>query len=382
VQRIDFGDAARHDESSAGGVSGSGNYIRNSVKAVVDAYTGKVTLYAFDESDPILQTWRKAFPSLFAPKASMPVGLQSHLRYPEDMFSIQTDRYTLYHLSTANELYSRKDLWSLPEDRSGEIQQQQQQPQAQSPVAALAPPTNAGKMRPYYLLTRLPGQTQPKFSLVMPFTPNNKQNMVAYMAVGSDPDNYGQMTLFSLDPSRTIDGPTQVNSRILANPTVASQLSLLNQQGSKVILGNLLIVPVKDSLLYVQPIFVQSAGASQSAAINTIPLLEKVAVVLNTDVGYADTLSEAISQVVTGQPLSPTPEPPNSTTPPAQQPGASATVQQLLQRASQEYDAAQAALQKGDLAGYQRHVNAMAKLLDQALGSSQGKTPSSTRPGS
>src|SRR6266536_3224286 len=121
VQRINFGDAARHDESSAGGVSGSGNYIRNSVKAVVDAYTGKVTLYAFDESDPILQTWRKAFPNLFAPKASMPVGLQSHLRYPEDLFSIQTDRYTLYHLSTADELYSRKDLWSLPEDRSGEI---------------------------------------------------------------------------------------------------------------------------------------------------------------------------------------------------------------------------------------------------------------------
>jgi uncharacterized membrane protein (UPF0182 family) len=382
VQRINFGDAARHDETSAGGVRGSGNYIRNSVKAVVDAYTGKVTLFAFDESDPILQTWRKAFPKLFAPMASMPAGLKAHLRYPEDLFSIQTDRYTLYHLNTADELYSRKDLWTLPEDRSGEIQQQQQQPQAQSPVAAIAPPTNAGKMRPYYLLTRLPGQNVQKFSLVMPFTPNNKQNMVAYMAVGSDPDDFGKMTLFSLDPSRTIDGPTQVNSRILANPTVASQLSLLNQQGSKVILGNLLIVPVKDSLLYVQPIFVQSAGASQSAAINTIPLLEKVAVVLNTDVGYADTLSDAISQVVTGQPVPPTPEPPNSTAPPPQQPGASATVQQLLQRANQEYQAAQQALQKGDLAAYQQHVNAMARLLNQALGSSQGKAPSSTTPGS
>ena len=382
VQRINLGGAARHDESSAGGVRGSGNYIRNSVKAVVDAYTGKVTLYAFDESDPILQTWRKAFPNLFAPKASMPAALRAHLRYPEDLFSIQTDRYTLYHLNTADELYSRKDLWALPEDRSGEIQSQQQQPQpqAQSPVAALAPPTSVGKMRPYYLLTRLPGQSEPKFSLVMPFTPNNKQNMVAYMAVGSDPDGYGQMTLFSLDPSRTIDGPTQVNSRILANPTVASQLSLLNQQGSKVILGNLLIVPVKDSLLYVQPIFVQSAGASQSATINTIPLLEKVAVVLNTDVGYADTLSDAIGQVVTGQAQPPTPEP-NTPQPPLQQPGASATVQQLLQRASQEYAAAQEALRKGDLAGYQQHVNAMARLLDQALGSSKGKAPSSTTPG-
>lgn len=381
VQRVDFGDAARHDETSAGGVRGSGNYIRNSVKAVVDAYTGKVSLYAFDESDPILQAWRKAFPNLFAPKASMPAGLLPHLRYPEDLFSIQTDRYTLYHLNTADEVYSRKDLWALPEDRSGEIQSEQQQPQAQSPVAALAAPSSAGKMRPYYLLTRLPGQDQPKFSLVMPFTPNNKQNMVSYMAVGSDPDNYGQMTRFSLDPSRTIDGPTQVNSRILANPTVASQLSLLNQQGSKVILGNLLIVPVKDSLLYVQPIFVQSAGASQSAAINTIPLLEKVAVVLNTDVGYADTLSDAIAAVVTGQAPPPTAQPPTSQPPTSAPPGASATVQQLLQQANQEYDAAQQALQKGDLASYQKHVNAMAKLLQQALGSSQGKPPSST-PGS
>jgi uncharacterized protein len=382
VQRIDLGDAARHDESSAGGVHGSGNYIRNSVKALVDAYTGKVTLYAFDESDPILQTWRKAFPNLFAPKGSMPAALQAHLRYPEDLFSIQTDRYTLYHLTQANDLYSRKDLWALPEDRSGEIQSQQQQQQAQNPVAALAPPTNAGVMRPYYLLTQLPGQTKPGFSLVMPFTPNNKQNMVAYMAVDSDyPGDYGQMTLFSLDPSRTIDGPTQVNSRILANPTVASQLSLLNQQGSKVILGNLLIVPVEKSLLYVQPIFVQSAGASRSATVNTIPLLEKVAVVLNTDVGYADTLSEAIASVVTG-PAPPTGTQPPSTspTPPAPPPGASATVQQLLQRADQEYQAAQQSLQKGDLAGYQQHVDAMGKLLQQALGAGQRR--SSATPGS
>jgi uncharacterized membrane protein (UPF0182 family) len=376
VQRIDFADAARHDASTRGGVKGSGNYIRNSVKAVVDAYTGKVTLYAFDESDPVLQTWRKAFPNLFAPKASMPAGLLPHLRYPEDLFAIQTDRYTLYHLSTAEELYSRKDLWALPEDRSGEIQQQRDQ----GPVSpgSLAPPSNANKMRPYYLLTRLPGQSQPKFSLVMPFTPNNKQNMVAYMAASSDPDDYGQLSLFSLDPSRTIDGPTQVNSRILANTRVASELSLLNQQGSKVILGNLLIVPVKDSLLYVQPIFVQSVGTSQSSSVNTIPLLEKVAVVLNTDVGYAETLSGAIAEVVTGQPPQGEPPPPG---PPQTPPNTSSTVQQLLQQANQEYQAAQTALQHGDLAGYQQHVNEMGRLLSQALGSTKGKAPATTTPG-
>jgi hypothetical protein len=370
VQRIDLGDAARREGSTTEGVHGQGNYIRNSVKAVVDAYTGKVTLYAFDESDPILRAWRKAFPDLFAPKTDIPPALLQHLRYPEDLFSVQTDRYTLYHLSKADDVYSRKDLWALPEDRSGQIRSQQ----GQNAVAALAPATsNPAKMRPYYLLTTLPGQQGTKFVLVMPFTPNNKQNMLGYVAASSDPNDYGDLTLVSLDPSRTIDGPTQVNSRILANPTVASELSLLNQQGSEVILGNLLIVPVKDSLLYVQPIFVRSTSGSGGTGSTTIPLLEKVAVVLNTDVGYAPTLSEAIAQVVGGQAPEQPPantQPP-STQPPRQQPPAG--VQALLQQAQREYNLANQSLQKGDLAGYQQHVNAMKRLLDQALSASQGK---------
>jgi uncharacterized protein len=375
VQQIDMGDAARRDGSTAQGVHGSGNYIRNSVKAVVDAYTGKVTLYAFDESDPILKAWRKAFPDLFAPKSAIPAGLQQHLRYPEDLFAVQTDRYTLYHLSKADDLYSRKDLWALPEDRSGEIRSQQ----SQSAVASLAPPTNPAKMRPYYLLTSLPGQPGTKFVLVMPFTPNNKQNMLGYMAASSDPEDYGKLTLVGLDPSRTIDGPTQVNARILANPTVASELSLLNQQGSQVILGNLLIVPVKDSLLYVQPIFVRSTtggGSTGSGGATTIPLLEKVAVVLNTDVGYAPTLSQAVSQVVGGQvPEQPSQQQPSQQVPPQQPTTPSSGLQQLLQQADREYNQANQALQKGDLAGYQQHVNAMARLLQQAQAcSASGRT--------
>ena len=376
VQRINLGEAAARDGSTGRGVHGSGNYIRNSVKAVVDAYTGKVTLYAFDESDPILKAWRKAFPDLFASKSSVPPGLAAHLRYPEDLFAIQTDRYTLYHLTKADDVYSRKDLWALPEDRSGQIRSQQ----GQSAVASLAPPTNPAKMRPYYLLTTLPGQAGTKFVLVMPFTPNNKQNLLGYVAASSDPADYGKLSLVGLDPSRTIDGPTQVNSRILANTRVASELSLLNQQGSEVILGNLLIVPVKNSLLYVQPIFVRSTTGSSGAGSGstTIPLLEKVAVVLNTDVGYAPTLSEAIAEVVGGQaPQQPPPQNPQQPT----QPPATANVQQLLQQANREYDLATRALQQGNLAAYQQHVNAMAKLLDQALGASQAKPPAATAPG-
>ncbi len=371
VQRIDLGEAARRNGSTGQGVRGSGNYIRNSVKAAVDAYTGKVTLYAFDESDPILKAWRKAFPDLFAARSAISSELQDHLRYPEDLFAVQTERYTLYHLTKADELYSRKDLWALPDDRSGEIRSQQ----SQSAVAALAPAASPVKMRPYYLLTSLPGERGSKFVLVMPFTPNNKQNLLGYVAASSDPGDYGRLTLVGLDPSRTIDGPTQVNARILANPRVASELTLLNQQGSQVILGNLLIVPVKDSLLYVQPIFVRSTsgggGSGPGSSSSTIPLLEKVAVVLNTDVGYAPTLSEAIAEVVGGQAQPPQQQQPQQQQP--TQPPAPANVQQLLQQANREYNLANQALQKGDLAGYQQHVNAMAKLLEQALNANQGK---------
>jgi uncharacterized membrane protein (UPF0182 family) len=368
--RIDLGNAARRD-STQRGVQGTGNYIRNSVKAVVDAYTGKVTLYAFDESDPLLRAWRKAFPGLFAPKASMPGDLAQHLRYPEDLFSIQTERFASYHITDPAGFYSKGDFWALPQDRSGVIVTEQNAA-AQQTAGGLGL-AQARTMRPYYLLTKLPGQTAPQFVLVMPFTPNNKENMVSYMAVDADPQDYGTITLFSLDRTRQVFGPTQVNNRILANPTISSQISLLNQQGSKVILGNLLIVPVKDSLLYVQPIFVQGSGST------SFPLLQKVAVFYNNDVGFDTTLNGAISQVL-GEAVQ-TPSSP-STTPPSTPPGGlNASVRQLLQQADKEYQAAQAALKAGKLADYQKHVDTMDRLLQQALGPSGAATTTTTPKG-
>src|SRR4029450_3966448 len=180
-----------------------GNYIRNSVKAVVDAYTGDVTLYAFDEQDPILRAWRKAFPNLFAPADQIPASLRPHLRYPEGLFSIQTWIYASYHIGNPDDFYSKEDFWALPEDRSGAIRRHDD-----------------------------PGRPAPEFVLVMPFTPNGKENMVSYLAAQADPADYGRLTLFSLDRSRTILGPTQVNARILATPAISSSLTLLNQQGS------------------------------------------------------------------------------------------------------------------------------------------------------
>jgi uncharacterized membrane protein (UPF0182 family) len=357
AQRVDLADAARRNEVGSRGVQGIGNYIRNSVKAVVDAYTGEVSLYAYDETDPILRAWRKAFPNLFAPKqAAVASNLDEHFRYPEDLFSIQTWIYASYHIGNPDVFYSREDFWTLPDDRSGELQRQED-------TGGLTIRASV-KARPYYLLTNLPGSKQLEFVLVMPFTPNNKENMVSYLAANSDPTDYGKLTLFNLDRSRTIFGPTQVNARILANPTIASELTLLSQRGSRVLLGNLLIVPVKESLLYVQPIFVQGSAA------NSIPLLQRVAVYYNNSVGYASTLAAAVSQVVSGE-APPTPGGGEETPPPpAGGTGDTANVQDLLRQANEAYRSAQQALEAGNLGLYQQRINRMAELLQQALAQS------------
>jgi uncharacterized protein len=365
AQRIDLGDAARRNEIGSRGVEGIGNYIRNSVKAVVDAYTGQVTLYAFDEQDPILATWRKAFPNLFRPAAEIPDNLRSHLRYPEDLFSIQTWIYASYHINSPDDFYSKEDFWALPDDRSGEIRRQED-------TGGLAAATSV-KARPYYLLTKLPDRPAPEFVLVMPFTPNGKENMVSYLAAQADPDDYGKLTLFSLARSRTILGPTQVNARILATPAISSSLTLLNQQGSRAILSNLLIVPVNQSLLYVQPIFVQSAAP------NSFPLLQRVAVFYNNQVGYAENLTDAIAQVVSGQQATPTPPDDGGATPtPSPPTPGNQSVQSLLTQANNEYKAAQNALADHDLAEYQAHIDRMGQLIQQALSTQGGGTTTTT----
>jgi uncharacterized membrane protein (UPF0182 family) len=353
-QRIQLDVAARRTDSDDRGVHGEANYIRNSVKAVVDAYDGTTTLYAFDESDPLLRAWGKAFPGLFAPRSALSRELQAHLRYPEDLFSIQTDRYASYHIGAARDFYSKQDFWALPEDRSGQLTHGQ----GSLTVAGAKP-----RMRPYYLLTKLPGEQEEQFVLVMPFTPNNKQNMVAYMAARSDPTGYGKITLFSLPRARTVFGPTQIHAQILADPEVSKELTLFNQQGSTVILGNLLTVPIEDSLLYVQPIFVQ---ASQGA----IPELRRVPVFFNNQLGYTANLADSIDQVLDqtakrqpedgGQP----PQPPST------------ALARILQQQAQEYRRAQQALERDDLGAYQRAVERLGQLIEQAQRLTQAPPPS------
>jgi uncharacterized protein len=346
-QRIRLDVAARRTDPKVRGVGGEANYIRNSVKAVVDAYDGTTTLYAFDETDPLLRAWRKAFPGLFAARSAMSADLQAHLRYPEDLFSIQTDRYASYHIGAARDFYSKQDFWALPEDRSGQLTRGE---------GSLVVAGNKPRMRPYYLLTKLPGEQDEQFVLVMPFTPNNKQNMVAYMAARSDPASYGRITLFSLPRARTVFGPTQVHAQILADPEVAKELTLFNQQGSTVILGNLLTVPIKDALLYVQPIFVQ---ASQGA----IPELRRVPVFFNNQLGYTADLADSIDQVLSQTTNAP---PASGPQPPAGPQATSTALARVLQQQAAEYRRAQQALDRHDLGAYQHAIERLGQLIEQA----------------
>jgi uncharacterized protein len=221
-------------------------------------------------------------------------------------------------------------------------------------------------MRPYYLLVRLPGESREHFVLVVPFTPNNKQNMVAYMAARADPDDYGKLTLFNLPRSRTVFGPTQVNAQILADPNVAKELTLFNQQGSTVTLGNLLTVPIGNSLLYVQPIFIQ---ASQGA----IPELRRVAAFLNNRLGYTANLDGSIAQVLGETPQTPGPGPPTATR---------SRLAQILAQQAEAFRQAQEALDRKDLGAYQRAIDRLGRLIlqaQQAVGAAP-EAPASTTP--
>ena len=291
---------------------------------------------------------------MFAPRTALSRELQAHLRYPEDLFSIQTDRYASYHLGAARDFYSKQDFWALPEDRSGQLTHGE---------GALVVAGPKPRMRPYYLLTRLPGERDEQFVLVMPFTPNNKQNMVAYMAARSDPAGYGKITLFSLPRARTVFGPTQIHAQILADPEVSKELTLFNQQGSIVILGNLLTVPIEDSLLYVQPIFVQ---ASQGA----IPELRRVPVFFNNELGYTANLTDSINQVL-DQTAKRQPEDGGQ---PPQVP--STALARILQQQAQEYRRAQQALERDDLGAYQRAVERLGQLIQQAQQLTEAPPPS------
>jgi uncharacterized membrane protein (UPF0182 family) len=252
------------------------NYIRNSVKIVVDAYDGTTTYYVADPSDPLIQTYEKIFPALFRPLSEMPEGLRAHVRYPEDMFLAQIDQYRTYHMTDAQVFYNREDVWAVPQERFA----QGGAGQARSQQAIEA----------YYVLMRLPGETRDEFLLLMPFTPAGKPNMISWLVARSDGADYGKMLNYKLPKDKLIYGPLQIESLIDQDTAISSQLSLWNQQGSQVLRGNLLVIPVGQSFLYVEPLYLQ-------AQTSPLPELKRVIVGNGNKIAMTDTLEGSLNQI-------------------------------------------------------------------------------------
>ena len=350
-QPVDLGDptvASPPEDPAAPRLSGEANYIRNSVKVVVDAYEGSMTYYVTDPDDPIIQVWQRVFPELFTPASEASAELAAHFRYPENLFQVQADRFTNYHVTNADVFYGKQDFWQVPDDPAAEA------------GAGEAP------MRPYYVLMRLPGETEDTFSLVLPFTPAGRQNMVAWMAAKSDPgEQYGSLISYEFPSGRNVDGPTQVFARINQDARFSSERTLLSQSGSEVKFGDFIVFPIGDGILYVQPVYVQ---AKQE---NSIPELKRILVVNGTQIGFGSTLSEALADSI-GEVV---PPPDDGGNPPPPQGSIDEQVAALLQQASDHFAAADVALREGDLATYQTEVEAAQAAIAQArdlIGTSVG----------
>jgi uncharacterized membrane protein (UPF0182 family) len=319
-------------------LSGQANYIRNSVKVVVDAYDGSMKYYIVDENDPIIRVWRTAFPDLFADVADAPDELLAHFRYPENLFQVQAERYTNYHVTDPDVFYRKADFWAIPLD-----------PTVSSTETSIA-------MRPYYVLMRLPGESEEAFVLILPFTPLERQNMVAWVAARSDPgEDYGQIVGFQFPSGQNVDGPTQVFARINQDQRFSQERTLLGQGGSSIRFGDFLVVPIEDSLLYVQPVYVVSDQP------NAIPELKRVIVVNGVEIGIGDTLREALADS-----LGVAVPPEDGEQPPPTTGTVDEQVNELLRQAADHFAAADAALTQGDLATYQSEIEAAAAAIEQA----------------
>jgi hypothetical protein len=362
------------------GLSGLGfNYVRNSVKVVINAYTGNMTLYVMDPNDPIIETWRAAFPSLFTPASQMPTDLQQHLRYPEDIFTIQTGVFGRYHLNTAAAFYNAGDAWSLSES-AGEG----------SPTAALqnTVTTNAQgqsvtgqvvRMSPIYQVLQIPNEPGPSFNIMEAYVPVSQNDSVQTLAgfVFGDCDygtNYGKLTVFQTPAGVSIDGPALVDARILANTTVSQKITLLNSGGSSVVLGNLLVVPVDGTILYFRPLYVQGR--------NSYPVLQEVIGVYGgqggSQVYMQPTLGATLSQIF-GTPSS---SPPTQSKGGSQPPSQTQTVSSQIRALSAEANALALKIQADEkafnLGQLQKDVNELTQVVIPKLNQLIAKSKTST----
>jgi len=305
------------------------NYIRNSVKVVVDAYNGTVDFYLMDSLDPIAATYQRIFPGLFKPFAAMPAGLQKHIRYPEDLFLIQARLYQAYHMEVADVFYNREDLWQFPRQPGG---------------------SGTAMMAPYYIIMRLPGERQAEFFLMLPMVPSRRDNMIAWLAARCDPPDYGKLIVYEFPKEKLVYGPFQIEALINQNTYISQQISLWNQMGSRVIRGNLLVIPIENSLLYVSPLYLRAEQGQ-------LPELKRVIAAYGDHVVMKETLAEALSALF--EPSAASTAPNTSTGTPLEGPAAD-----RAREALDHYNQAMERLKSGDWAGFGTELDAMRGLLE------------------
>jgi uncharacterized membrane protein (UPF0182 family) len=313
---------------------------------VIDAYTGATTFYQIDSSDAIANTYAAIFPQLFKPFSAMPAALQAHIRYPRDLFNLQAEQYALYHITDPTVFYTREDLWDLATEN-------------------LTQGGQASSMRPFYVIMRLPGEPNEEFVTILPFTPHGKFNMIAYLVARSDQPNYGTLFDFRFPKDLLVTGTQQIEANIDQDATIKSQFTLLSQgSGSNVIRGNLLVIPIENSLLYIEPVYLEATNVNK-------PQLKKVIAATGSKVVMDDTLDKALTDLlgstVSTTPSGPTPAPPTG------------AVAQLIAQANQHYQAAQQALRNGDLATYAQEIQKVGAILSQLQSlSSPSASPSAS----
>jgi len=338
------------------------NYIRNSVKATVDAYSGAVTFYQFGGADPVLESWKRVFPGLIKPESDVSSQLRDHLRYPEDLFKVQRDLIAKYHVNDPVQFFNNQGFWNVPTDPTRDSQSSQP---------------------PYYVIAKTPGQESGSFQLTSALNQFQRQNMASYISVSSDPADYGTFRVLKLPNDTSILGPVQIFASFNSNEDIKKDISLLNQNGSKVVFGNLLTLPVGDGLMYVMPVYVQGSGSPY-------PLLRRVIVAFGDKVAYETSLNAALDKVFGpgsstqvppggGTPTTPPPSgtPTGSGTPTSPTPGGN-DVQTAVQAIKTALDHLQAATKAGDFAGIGRAQQELADAAAQFNRAVQSASPSST----
>jgi uncharacterized membrane protein (UPF0182 family) len=310
-------------------------YMRNSVKVVIDAYDGSVKAYVSAPSDPLIRTWARIFPGILAPLDSLPADLRAHLRYPDEIYTIQTSLYATYHMDAPVDFYHREDQWQIP-------------------VVNRATGGAVPFMR--HIIMKLPGEAREEYVYMVPFTPRGKDNLAAWMVARNDGAEYGKLRVYRLSRQTLFFGPTQIENRINQNTEISQQVSLWDQHGSQVLWGDLLVIPIGTSLLYVQPLYLRAAGGK-------IPELKRVVVAYQNEVAMSETLDGALAELFGGSAA------PHGETVSAEAGAGTAPVdaglRALIIQARQHYESALTAQRAGDWSRYGEEIQRLGDLLSQ-----------------